>query len=202
MNPNVPETENLWNLMGSKDIAHHALAFQVMKGLGMPAEIKTFLQEWRSFFQKTQKKPFSYMKVLEALSQMDKIVLNDSNITKLPQSYRLCHWVTSLNLRYLEIDKLPEGIFDMPLTHLDIFKMPLKTLPATIGKLQNLVRLQIVRTELEGLPATIGKLQNLVHLQIEHTNLEKLPTAIGELSKVTLIPTLLICKMVVFFVKE
>lgn len=176
--PYTPEEiENLWELMGSTDTTNHALALQLMKGLGMPAEIKIFLEEWRSFFQKTKKKPFSYAKVLAEFVGMIDIDAQDCSVTHLPQSYRLCPLIESVGLSGIHITHLPKTLFDLPLIHLHIVSTPLQALPTQIGKCTTLERLHIRHTPLKKLPSSMGNLSMMSHLSVTKCALESLPAS-------------------------
>ena len=58
---------------------------------------------------------------------------------------------------------------------------PVKPLPATISKLQNLEELDLGRNGLQTIPSEISNLKNLKKLGLDYNNLHDLPAFIGEL---------------------
>ncbi len=70
-------------------------------------------------------------------------------------------------------------------THLDLFGLGLRTLPAGIGRLTNLITLDLRWNRLTALPTEIGHLTNLTTLDLGHNNLTALPAEIGRLTNLT-----------------
>ena len=58
---------------------------------------------------------------------------------------------------------------------------PVKPLPATIAKLQNLEELDLGRNHLETIPPEISNLKNLKKLGLDYNDLHEIPSFIGEL---------------------
>ena len=58
---------------------------------------------------------------------------------------------------------------------------PVKPLPATIAKLQNLEELDLGRNRLQTLPPEISNLKNLRKLELDYNDLHDIPSFIGEL---------------------
>ena len=66
-------------------------------------------------------------------------------------------------------------------THLDLSKKPIKTIPESIGLLQNLQELNLSNKKLTRLPDAIGNLQQLKNLILDKNKLTVLPDTIGQL---------------------
>jgi Leucine-rich repeat (LRR) protein len=164
--------------MGSTDTTNHTLALQMMKGLGMPAEIKVFLEEWRSFFQKTEKKAFSYAKVLETFVDLRMLFAENIALTQLPASYKLCHAVERVWFSKTQITHLPPSFFDMPLLQLYITDTPLQSLPTEISKCHTLEVLHITNALIKRLPASLGNLSALKYFSVMNCTLKSLPASL------------------------
>src|SRR6266513_5621362 len=56
-----------------------------------------------------------------------------------------------------------------------------KSLPGTIGKLQNLEELDLGRNRIKSIPSQIASLQNLKRLALDHNDIDELPAFVGNL---------------------
>ena len=94
----------------------------------------------------------------------------------------------SLDLNNLELDSLPDGIFDLSkmkygLTCLFLNNNSLSVLPDLIGNLSNLRQLDLSDNSLEILPQAITNLKYLQHLEINNNRLLTIPDYIGNLEE-------------------
>ncbi|KAF3775640.1 Disease resistance protein [Nymphaea thermarum] len=76
----------------------------------------------------------------------------------------------ALDLTGGSFTKLLDSICDLLLKHFNLRDTTIKQLPASIGKLQNMLSLLLDGSEIEELPKEIGQLCNLRHLGLENTN--------------------------------
>jgi len=108
-------------------------------------------------------------------------------LTEFPSWLRNAVSLRHLSIRETKITFIPDWIGELQsLTELSLgpYNNNLKTLPDSLGKLVNLVKLEI-RLPIEKLPDNIGNLANLVNLELYNSSIEKLPDSIGDLLSLT-----------------
>lgn len=123
------------------------------------------------------------------LVQLQNLNLAFNRISTLPKDFKRLNKLAYLDLERNPISELPEGFWEFTdmkvlsledtkltsiegignfvhLEELDLRDSKIASLPAEVGKLQNLKILKIARTQIKTLPAEVGKLQNLELLYI------------------------------------
>ncbi len=114
-----------------------------------------------------------------------KIILRFSNLSSLPDIFgeqRFKDRLEELDLRYNQLTKLPDGIWQLQkLNNLNLSGNQLTQLPDGIWQLQKLNNLKLSGNKLTQLPDGIWQLQNLNNLNLSHNQLTKLPDGIWQL---------------------
>jgi leucine-rich repeat protein SHOC2 len=70
---------------------------------------------------------------------------------------------------------------DLSDTNKPIPPSKVKSLPGTIGKLQNLEELDLGRNRIKSIPSQIASLQKLKRLALDHNDIQELPAFVGNL---------------------
>jgi Leucine-rich repeat (LRR) protein len=119
------------------------------------------------------------------LAKCDCAVLEISNYTEsaLPESFDKLSSLAKLGIYQGELQLLPSsfGGNHNKLLVLMVIGNKLKTLPKSIGEIDNLVILSVFNNQISFLPDSIGKLDNLVHIWLFNNQLNTLPKSIGNL---------------------
>ena len=152
----------------------------------------------------------SSLKIIDLIN-MNKLSIEYTNITKLPESIGILvnlkklrfsnNKLTELpysigNLINLEklyvgnnkLTSLPESIGSLIyLKELNLENNEIKYLPNTIGNLNKLTKLVLNKNKLKKIPETIGMLNDLKYLYLSFNNLEKLPESMNNLTNLRVV---------------
>ena len=113
------------------------------------------------------------------LKKLEKLIIDNGNgcgmNISLPESIG--------NLSNLKVLRLYGALAqtDLSDTNKPIPPSKVKSLPGTIGKLQNLEELDLGRNAMKGIPSQIASLQNLKKLALDFNDIHELPSFIGDL---------------------
>jgi Leucine-rich repeat (LRR) protein len=113
------------------------------------------------------------------LKKLEKLIIDNGNgcgmNISLPESIG--------NLSNLKVLRLYGALdpTDLSDTNKPIPPSKVKSLPGTIGKLQNLEELDLGRNRIKSIPSQIGSLQNLKRLALDHNDIDELPAFVGNL---------------------
>lgn len=114
-------------------------------------------------------------------------IMKDAASRSIANCMLLCGFVfissCSTYRTYTSLDKA----LDNPLAvqRLKISNKNLGSLPAEIGRLENLKQLILFRVHIDSLPPEIGQLKELEYLAVTSSRLQKVPAEIGQLKKLT-----------------
>ena len=121
------------------------------------------------------------------VAKCDCAVMKMTNYTQkaLPESFGKLTSLVKLNVYSGQLEELPKRIGDNhgKLLHLWVLNNQLKSLPDSVGKLQELRSLWVFNNQLKSLPDSVGKLQNLFQLRVFNNQLKSLPDSVGKLQK-------------------
>ena len=107
----------------------------------------------------------------------------DGNRVTISNDIRKLGNLTHLNLCKNYMNSIPDDIVKLGnLTHLDLSDNNLKSIPDDIGKLKNLTYLDLSRNNLKSIPPSIGKLKKLIVLNLDHNKLTSLPKEIENIA--------------------
>lgn len=111
--------------------------------------------------------------------------LSFKEITAVPKCIQKICEMDRLDLSRNLIRKIPDLILDcfITISVLDLHSNYLEEVPATIGRLQNLVILNLCNNRLTSLPDEVGLLKNLHTLNLGLNQLDSLPPSIGNLKE-------------------
>ncbi len=178
---NSEATQKLKNLLRSKNTDNIELAFQLLKGGGVPVELYTDMtnsEEKILFCLKYQ--------IFTPLGTIKTLTLR---AYERPISHLLKDIHRLSNLEHLDLDRgclsnLSEAIGK--LAKLRIFccrENQLTELPHELTELKNLRRLYLEKNHLRALPEQIGNLQKLEYLALTCNQIQYFPNSIRELKK-------------------
>ena len=120
--------------------------------------------------------------------------INDSLITKLPESIGNLNSLEELYIDGSKIESLPDEICNLTYltelgnkSYIDIDEGILSSLPDSIHQLQRLEHINLENHNLSSLPETIGQLSSLIKLDLTNNNLTTIPPSIGSLDRLQLL---------------
>ena len=120
------------------------------------------------------------------LSNLSSLYIDSNQLSALPDRIGQLSNLSSLNISYNQLSALPDWIGQLSnLSSLNIRNNKLSALPDWIGQLSNLSSLNICNNQLSALPDWIGQLSNLSSLNIRNNKLSALPDWIGQLSNLS-----------------
>jgi leucine-rich repeat protein SHOC2 len=91
--------------------------------------------------------------------------------------------ITHLNLPKYRLSSLPESIGELTnLRTLNLRKNSINNLPESLGRLTNLQELNLADNRLSSLPESLGRLTNLQTLQLDRNIINNLPESLGQLT--------------------
>jgi len=112
------------------------------------------------------------------LKKLEKLIIDNGNgcqmNVSLPESIGNLSNLKVLRL-YGALDPTPSN------TNEPIRPSRVKSLPGTIGKLQNLEELDLGRNRMKSIPSQIASLQNLKRLALDYNDIHELPAFVGNL---------------------
>jgi len=115
--------------------------------------------------------------ILTNIDSIERLELNHNQFTDLPDIISNFKHLKYLILTYTGLTSVPESIGNISkLIYLALNYNNLTVLPDTIGNWRTLESLYLNNnSQLKSLPESIGKLENLNHLYLRHTGLKSLP---------------------------
>ena len=120
------------------------------------------------------------------VAKCDCAVIEMVNYTQktLPDSFEGLSSLAILGLHNGVLEELPKPIGDNQkrLRLLGVTGNRIRSLPESVGRLNNLVWLYVQRNRLESLPESVGGLQNLAVIIAANNQLESLPNSLGSLN--------------------
>ena len=112
------------------------------------------------------------------VKKLEKLIIDNGNGCQMnisvPESIGNLSNLKVLNL-YGALDPTPSD------TNKPIQASKVKSLPGTIGKLQNLEELDLGRNRIKSIPSQIASLQKLKRLALDHNDIDELPAFVGNL---------------------
>eukprot|EP00943_MAST-04B_sp_MAST-4B-sp1_P005485 g5485.t1 len=119
------------------------------------------------------------------VAKCDCAVLEMTNYTQkeLPESFGGLTSLVKLGVYSGQLEELPQpiGANHKRMIVLMVIGNQLKSLPDSVGNLQNLMGLWVFNNQLTSLPDSLGNLQNLLHLQVFNNQLTSLPDSVENL---------------------
>tara|TARA_B100000902_G_scaffold369852_1_gene394436 strand:- start:65 stop:1204 length:1140 start_codon:yes stop_codon:yes gene_type:complete len=162
-----------------------------LKYTNIPSEIRLFTQ-----LEKLDMSSHNLTSIppsIGKLQNLKKLYLGSNKLTSLP---REIYNLEKLNVLHLGNEDLPYFSKDGNkvtisndirklgnLTHLNLCKNYMNSIPDDIVKLGNLTHLDLSQNNLKSIPDDIGKLKNLTYLDLSRNNLKSIPPSIGKLKK-------------------
>ena len=120
---------------------------------------------------------------LEALPNLEMLVLENNRLTRLPETIGRLQSLHGLGLTNNQLTELPSQIGALTnLMVLQVNKNRLTELPKEIGELANLLLLEAGNNKISRLPEEIVRLTNLEELGLTNNQLIELPETIGQLT--------------------
>ena len=111
------------------------------------------------------------------LKKLEKLIIDNGNgcgmNISLPESIG--------NLSNLKVLRLYGALDPTDLSDTNKPTSKVKSLPGTIGKLQNLEELDLGRNRIKSIPSQIASLQKLKRLALDHNDIDELPAFVGNL---------------------
>jgi len=112
---------------------------------------------------------------------LKELILDGIGLTSLENICQHCKDLTHLSLASNEIQEV-SGIDNLiHISHMNLLRNNLTSLPSTIGLLVNLKKLELANNRLTTLPDCFGKLTQLKHINLEDNNLSELPVSFRKL---------------------
>ena len=125
----------------------------------------------------------SDVKGLFELSSLERLELQDNQLSNLPNAIGKLTQLESLDIGENRLETLPESIDNLTdLDYLNLRGNRLETLPESIGNLKYLEVLNLGNNNLKTIPASIGNLSSLSTLDLSNNNLKTIPASIGNLT--------------------
>jgi hypothetical protein len=119
------------------------------------------------------------------VAKCDCAVLEMTNYTQkeLPESFGGLKSLVKLGVYTGQLEQLPQPLGDnhKRLAVLWVIGNQLKSLPDSVGNLQNLLSLYVFNNQLKSLPDSVGNLQNLLYFRVFNNQLQSLPDSVGKL---------------------
>jgi len=117
-------------------------------------------------------------------SEAKTLVLQEMELTELPESLSQLSRLQSLNLNYNKLTALPEWLGQLTqLESLDLTNNQLTTLPESLGQLTQLESLDLTNNQLTTLPESLSQLSRLQSLNLNYNKLTTLPERLGQLTQ-------------------
>ncbi len=174
------DIEKIRSLLNSQEEMNIRMAFQIVKGLGVPPELHLDLTD--SFFKMMICLEEEVVAPLQSLKKLELFALDQ--LKSLPESIGQLPKLKMLNLCANALESIPESIGKLQqLRYFNLDSNQLRFLPQGIGKLTQLEWLELGQNKLQQLPESIGKLQNLRYLNLSYNQLIELPTALSTLEQ-------------------
>lgn len=120
---------------------------------------------------------------LDGIEYLRKLFVIDfvgcEHIEEIPEGLKNCTELYRLDIMSSDIKVIPDWLFDMNITELDITDCNIEVLPEAIGNMVSLKHLDISGNKLlKELPESIGNLYQLSSLDISRTGITSLPDSI------------------------
>ncbi len=132
-----------------------------------------------------QNNPLRDITCLRLYTSIQKLQLNDCQLTSLPEELCELKQLKTLELHCNQIMSISPSISNLQnLGHLSLHNNKLKTIPKSLGNLKNLYWLSMHYNVICSLPGSIGGLENLKRLSLHGNYLQNLPKEIGQCTNI------------------
>ncbi|MEH2330012.1 leucine-rich repeat domain-containing protein, partial [Nostoc sp.] len=119
-------------------------------------------------------------------TNLTQLILNDNQITQIPEAIAKLTNLTQLILYNNQITKIPEAITDLTnLKELDLFSNQITQIPEVLANLTNLTQFHLSYNQITQIPEAIANLTNLTQLDLRNNQITQIPEAIANLTNLT-----------------